>query len=152
MATNELVIAARPTTVWEVLSDPRGYARWVVGSSEIRDWEGQWPSPGSRFHHRVGIGRVGIGDHTEVLKSEPPRRLVLRANARPLARALVEILLEPHPAGTLVTMNEQPLPPVGPRIPMPPPLHALIRLRNGESLRRLRALAERRAAEPATSY
>jgi hypothetical protein len=89
-----------------------------------------------------------LADHTEALESDPPRRLVLRAKARPLGVARVEMLMEPHPAGTFVTMLEDPDVPLA-RFLVPPPVHALLRLRNGESLRRLRALAEARASVPA---
>jgi uncharacterized protein YndB with AHSA1/START domain len=143
MGRSELVIAAPPAAVWEVLSEPEHYAYWVVGSSEIRGWDDHWPAPGSRFYHRVGAEPVTLADNTEVLESEPPRRLVLRAKTRPLGVARVELVMEPHPAGTVVTMVENPDVPLG-GVLTPPPLHALIRLRNGESLRRLRTLAERR--------
>ena len=143
MARSQLVVATPPETVWEVLAEPQHYGHWVVGSSEIRGWDDDWPEPGSRFYHRVGFSPLTIADHTEALESDPPRRLVLRAKSRPLGAARVEMRLEPHPAGTLVTMIEDPdLPLAG--ILTPPPVHAMIRLRNGESLRRLRALAERR--------
>lgn len=143
MARSELTIAAPPAMVWEVLSEPQHYAYWVVGSSEIRGWDDHWPKPGSRFYHRVGLGPLTIADHTEVLEADPPRRLVLRTKARPLGVARVELGVEAHPAGSLVTMVEDLDVPLG-GILTPPHVHALVRLRNGESLRRLRNLAERR--------
>ncbi len=145
MARSQLVAAAPPETVWEVLSEPQHYGYWVVGSSEIRAWDDDWPAPGSRFEHRVGFQPLTLADHTEVLESEPPSRLVLRAKSRPLGVARVEMITEPHPAGSLLTMIEDPDLPLA-RILTPPPVHAMIRLRNGESLRRLRSLAERRLA------
>ena len=145
MARSELTIGAPPETVWEVLSEPQHYAYWVVGSSEIRGWDDRWPAQGSKFHHRVGFSPLTLADHTEVLESEPPSRLVLRAKSRPLGVARVEMVIEPHPAGSLVTMVEDPDVPLGGLL-TPPPVHAMIRLRNGESLRRLRSLAERREA------
>ena len=145
MARSELTMAATPETVWEVLSEPQHYGYWVVGSSEIRGWDSDWPAPGSRFHHRVGFKPLTLADHTEVLESEPPSRLVLRAKSRPLGVARVEMIIAGHPAGSLVTMIEDPDVPLGGLL-TPPPVHAMIRLRNGESLRRLRSLAERRGA------
>lgn len=147
MARSELVMAAPPDTVWEVLSEPRHYGHWVVGSSEIRGWDEDWPARGSRFYHRVGADPMTVADHTEVLESERPRRLVLRAKARPLGVARVELVMEPHPAGTLVTIVEDPDLPLGGLL-TPPPVHGLIRLRNGESLRRLRKLVEARDGYP----
>jgi uncharacterized protein YndB with AHSA1/START domain len=140
MARNRLVVATPPERVWEVLADPVLYGDWVVGSDVIRDWDDAWPAPGTRIHHRVGRRPLAIADHTEVLESAPPRRLVLRAHARPFPAARVVLELEPHPAGTLVTMIEDPDNLLGRAVP---PVHPLVRVRNGESLRRLRALAER---------
>jgi uncharacterized protein YndB with AHSA1/START domain len=152
MGRSELVVGAPPADVWRILAEPEHYAYWVVGSSEIRGWDDEWPAPGSRFYHRVGAEPVTIADNTEVLESHEPHRLVLRAKTRPLGVARVELVLEPHPAGTLVKMIEDPDLPLGGLL-TPPPLHALIRLRNGESLRRLRKLAERRSGydRPAVS-
>jgi uncharacterized protein YndB with AHSA1/START domain len=145
MARSELVMAASPEDVWKVLAHPPHYAYWVVGSSEIRDWDHGWPEAGSRFHHRVGAKPFTVADHTEVVESTPPRRLILRAKARPFGVARVDMRIEPHPAGSLVTMVEDPEVPM-PALLVPPPVHALLRLRNGESLRRLRRLAEDRLA------
>ena len=78
-----------------MLADPDSYAYWVVGSKRIRDADASWPAPGSRFHHTVGVGPLTVDDHTESLAADRPRRLVLRANARPLGVAKVEIELEP---------------------------------------------------------
>ena len=141
MARNALVLAVPPERVWAVLADPVAYGEWVVGSDAIRDWDEGWPARGTRIHHRVGRWPLAIADHTEVLESSPPRRLVLRAQARPLPPARVVIELEPHPAGTLVTMIEDPDLPLVRHVVA---VHPVVRLRNGESLRRLRALAERR--------
>ena len=143
MARSELVMAATPAEVWRVLAHPPHYAYWVVGSHSIRGWDPEWPAPGSKFHHRVGVDGVTLNDHTEVVEAEAPRRLVLRAKTRPFGVARVEMLLDPHPAGCLVTMIEDPDVPV-PLLLVPPPVHALLRVRNGESLRRLRRLAEER--------
>lgn len=148
MARSDLVAAAPPEIVWEVLSEPQRYACWVVGSSEIRGWDEEWPAPGSRFHHRVGAKPFTIADHTEVVEARRPTLLVLRAKARPFGVARVELHLEPHPAGTLMTMVEDPDGRLA-RAIFPPPLHLLVRLRNGESLRRLRTLAERRVPRAA---
>jgi uncharacterized protein YndB with AHSA1/START domain len=145
MARAQLAFGASPETVWQVLADPQAYGHWVVGSSEIRGWDPAWPAVGTRFHHRVGVRPLTIADHTEVVEAEAPRLLVLRAKARPLGVARVEMRIEPHPAGSLVTMIEAPDVPFGGRLLlMLPWMVVLLRLRNGESLRRLRKLAEER--------
>ena len=74
---------------------------------------------------------------------DPPRRLRLRAKARPLGVAHVVLELEPHPGGTRVTMIED----AGNRLTrlfFNPLTHLLVRGRNFESLRRLRDIAETR--------
>jgi hypothetical protein len=76
-----------------------------------------------------------------VLESDPARRLVLLAKARPLfGTARVELDLERRGGGTLVTMVEDP----GDRLTKLVfwgPTHLLVRARNAESLRRLEQLA-----------
>lgn len=145
MSTNRRFIPAPPETVWRVLADPSSYSHWVVGSRRIRDADPSWPAPGSRFHHTVGIGPITVDDHTESLAADPPRRLVMRANARPLALAKVEIELEPEPGGTCVTLRENP---TGLQKPLAyfPPLQLLSWLRNAESLARIERLALARRA------
>jgi len=97
-----------PERVFAVLSDPFTYADWVVGSDTIRDADDTWPAPGSRLHHRVGVGPLKINDNTEVVESIPPRRLVLQARARPLGTARVIFDLAPVADGTEVTLTEEP--------------------------------------------
>lgn len=140
MATNRRFIPAPPEAVWRVLADPSTYAHWVVGSQRIRAADPSWPLPGSRFHHTVGIGPFTIDDHTESVASDPPRRLELRANARPLGVADVVLELEPRDAGTLISITENP---AGIQRPLGlfPPLQLLTKVRNAESLARIERLA-----------
>jgi uncharacterized protein YndB with AHSA1/START domain len=140
MARNERLIPASPERVFAVLSDPDAYGRWVVGSDTIRDADPSWPAVGSRFHHRVGFGPLKVNDHTEVVAMEPARRLELRAKARPLGTARVALDLERRGGGTLVTMVEDAGDPLT-KLLFNPLTHLLVRLRNGESLRRLEQLA-----------
>ena len=130
-----------PAAVFAVLADPQAYADWVVGSDSVVRYEGRWPARGARFHHRVGTWPVKLRDHTEVLEVEPPRRIVLRANARPLLTAIVELDLEPQPdGGTLVTMEETAGDPLS-RVFFNPLTAPLIRARNDVALRRLESRA-----------
>ena len=55
----------------------------------IRDIDDDWPSIGSRFHHRVGLRPLTISDNSEVLAVEPDRLLRLAVRARPLISAVV---------------------------------------------------------------
>lgn len=140
MSTNRRFIPAPPETVWRVLADPESYAHWVVGSKRIRDADPSWPAPGSRFHHTVGFGPFTVDDHTESLAYDPPRRLELRAKARPLGLAKVTLELEAQDGGTLVRITENP---TGIQAPLAffPPLQLLAKVRNAESLARIERLA-----------
>lgn len=147
MAHNEIDVDAPPEAVYSVLADPRSFARWVVGSREIRRADPGWPAPGTAFDHRVGIGPLTVADHSEVLDSTPGQQLRLLVKARPFTRAHVLLRLEPRAAGTHVTMDENPAD-LRSRLFMNPLTDPLVRLRNKESLRRLKALAEGREAIP----
>ncbi|UJA21370.1 SRPBCC family protein [Thermoleophilia bacterium SCSIO 60948] len=150
MARNSIDIPVPPGRVFEVLSDPRSYGEWVVGSSQIRDADPNWPAVGSRFHHKVGWGPIKVSDHTEVLDADPPRMLRLRAKARPLGTALVTLGIAETGGGSRVTMIEDP----GDRLSaliFSPLTHLLVRGRNVESLRRLRDIAVQLDQEPAAA-
>ena len=140
MATNRRFISASPETVWRVLADPRSYAHWVVGSKRVRDADPAWPAPGSRFHHTVGFGPFTIDDHTESLSSDPPHRLELRANARPLGVADVVLELEPSDAGTVISITENPAG-IQRILALLPPVQMLTKARNNQSLARIERLA-----------
>jgi uncharacterized protein YndB with AHSA1/START domain len=146
VAISRRVMSASPEAIFAVLSDPEEYAHWVVGSDTVRGYEGPWPAVGSRFHHRVGTWPVKIHDHTEVLEVDPPRRLVLRARARPLVTAIVTLDLEPRGDGTtLVTMEEKAGDPLS-TVLINPLTAPLARLRNDVALRRLETRAWATAA------
>jgi uncharacterized protein YndB with AHSA1/START domain len=141
MARNEIEIAAPPEAVWDVLADARCYGVWVVGSSEVRAADADWPAPGTAFDHRVGVGPLTLADHTEVLAAQRPSWLQLLAHARPLPPARVSIDLTPEDGRTRVVMHED-IEPLLLRVPLWPVSEPAIRLRNLEALRRLKGLAE----------
>jgi uncharacterized protein YndB with AHSA1/START domain len=141
MATNHIQIAAPPDRVFAALANADNYGDWVVGSDVIRDADSTWPKVGSRFYHRVGVGPVKVNDHTEVLESDPPHRLVLHARARPLGTAEVGMRLTERDGGTYVTMTETAGDRLS-RLALNRLTDPLIRLRNAESLRRLKRIAE----------
>ena len=141
MATNRTHIKASPDEVFAVLANAENFGHWVVGSDSIRDADATWPKLGSRLYHRVGLGPLKVRDYTEVLEVQAPSRLVLRARARPLATAKVTLLLGEQDGGTEVTMIEV----AGSRLSrlgLNRLTDPLIYLRNLESLRRLRRIAE----------
>jgi uncharacterized protein YndB with AHSA1/START domain len=141
MATTETHIAASPDMVFAALANPENYGHWVVGSSTIRDADPHWPKVGARFHHRIGIGLIGIHDRTEVLEVNAPYRLVMHARARPLGTARVTMLLSERDDGTQVTMTEVAGDRLS-RLALNRLTDPLIHLRNGESLRRLKRIVE----------
>jgi uncharacterized protein YndB with AHSA1/START domain len=147
MAHNEITMDADPEAVFAVLADPRSFARWVVGSRKIRAADPDWPAPGSTFDHAVGIGPLTVADATTVRAAERPRRLEMLVRARPFTTAVVALRLHPAGGGTRVEMDERPAD-LRSRIFFNPLTDPLVRLRNKESLRRLKALAEGDEAIP----
>jgi uncharacterized protein YndB with AHSA1/START domain len=141
MAHNEIQVNVTPEAVFGVLADPRSFARWVVGSRKIRGADPDWPAAGTSFDHTVGLGPLKLADTTSVKRSEYPRLLELLVRARPFTRAVVRIELRPVVGGTVVAMDEHPADGRS-RIVFNPLTQPLVRLRNAESLRRLKALAE----------
>jgi NAD(P)-dependent dehydrogenase (short-subunit alcohol dehydrogenase family)/uncharacterized protein YndB with AHSA1/START domain len=142
MARNRVHIHGSPEEVFAVLSDPECYPAWVVGADTIRDYDEDFPEVGSRFHHEVGPGPVNIRDHSEVIEVDPPHRLVLKAKARPLGTATIELDLRESAGGTEVRMQERP----GDRLTSlfvgNPVADTALRLRNAEALTRLKRLVE----------
>jgi uncharacterized protein YndB with AHSA1/START domain len=142
VARTSLVTEDPVEAVWAVLTDGWRYAGWVVGAKAIRDVDASFPEPGSKLHHRFGVGRFTIDDSTVVEGIEPQRRLVLRARARPAGSARVVVELEPTPeGGTEIHIEEHPVSGLAKRIDNPL-LRGAVAARNLESLRRLKNLAE----------
>jgi len=146
MAVNTATVDAPPEMVFSVLADPASYASFVVGTKTIRRFDPRYPDVGSEFHHTLGVGPVPIvWDLSRVEEVEEGRRLVLRAQMRPLAVNRVAFSLRPVEGGTEVEVEEYPI--EGPAALLwNPAFEALMGLRNAEMLRRLSRLAERRAA------
>ncbi|MDQ2675248.1 MAG: SDR family NAD(P)-dependent oxidoreductase, partial [Actinomycetota bacterium] len=140
---NRIFIPLPPSRVFEVLSDPFTYQEWVVGTSAIRDADEDYPAVGSKLYHRIGIGPLAIRDHTEVLEIVPDRLIVLDAFLRPVGRACVRIEVEPYEDGTRVLMEEGPADGLSKVTMGGPAAPTLLRLRNTESLSRLRRVALR---------
>lgn len=146
MAKNHALVEAPPETVFAVLSDPRTYDEFVVGTKRIRRFEPTWPEVGSAFHHTLGWGPLVLRDLTRVTELDPPRRLVLRAQMRPFSVNRVEFTLRPRGYGTEVDVEEHAI--EGPAAAVwNPALDALMWLRNREMLRRLGKVAGRRLAQ-----
>jgi uncharacterized protein YndB with AHSA1/START domain len=138
----ETYVNAPPEAVYDVLADPESYAHWVVGATRTRKADASWPRVGSKFHHTQGAFGLGLPDNTEVVAAARPRQLVLEARIRPFAVNKVEMRLRRRGRGTCVTMVEYPVGGIARKLDNPL-LHAALHLRNLESLRRLRRMAER---------
>jgi uncharacterized protein YndB with AHSA1/START domain len=144
VAINEIHMDVPPERVFEVLADWRSYGYWVVGSRKMRGMDPGFPAAGTRFHHQVGVGPLHLNDHTQVLEVDQPRKLILKAKARPfLGTAVVDITMEARDGGTQVTLREDPGDAITAFV-FNPITHLLVRGRNTESLRRLKELAEQR--------
>lgn len=144
MSRNTITVDASPQTVYDVLADPACYEIWLVGNKSIRGYDKSWPAPGSEFHHKVGFGLLATKDKTVAVEADPPRRLVMVVRALPFIRATVSFALEPAGSGTRVTMEERPRGTPWEQL-WNLVLDRLIGLRNAETLRRLKRLAEVRA-------
>jgi uncharacterized protein YndB with AHSA1/START domain len=100
---------------FDTLVDPKTYPEWLVGAREIRAVDDDWPEPGSRFHHRVGlVGPITVEDFTRCLETERPSRLVLEVRVRPFGRGRVTFsVTEAGERGgnpvTRITMEEVPI-------------------------------------------
>jgi len=138
MAVAETYVAAPPERCFGVLSDPRSYAYWVVGSREIRAADPEWPAAGSKFHHTL---KGGLGDETVVEEVEPNRRLRLRARARPFGTAFVTVTMRSVNGGSVVRIEEEPADRLS-RLLFNRFLDRLLEARNLRSISRLKELAE----------
>ena len=144
MSHNTIFMAASPQTVYEVLSDPPSYELWVVGTKSIRGYDKAWPAPGSEFHHQVGFGFLAIKDKTVALENDPSHCLIIVVRAWPFIRATVSFTIEQEGAGSRVAMEESPRGAPWEKL-WNRALDTLTGLRNAETLRRLKQLAEKRA-------
>ena len=141
MSVNETYVDAPPEAVFDVLADPYAYAHWVLGATRTREADADWPEPGSTFHHTQGMFGIGLPDSTSVIAAERPRSIVLEARIRPFAVNKVELRLFPNGRGTKVVMVEYPTGGIAAKL-RNPLVDLTLKLRNVESLRRLRNLAE----------
>jgi NAD(P)-dependent dehydrogenase (short-subunit alcohol dehydrogenase family)/uncharacterized protein YndB with AHSA1/START domain len=142
VARNRVHIDAAPEDVFAVLSNADCYPEWVVGAAGVRDHDENFPEVGSRFHHNVGTWPLSVKDHTEVVELDPPHRIVLKAKARPLGTAVIELDLEESAKGTELTMEECPGDRLTSLVAGNPVADTALRVRNAEALARLKRLVE----------
>ncbi|HET7529885.1 MAG TPA: SRPBCC domain-containing protein [Mycobacteriales bacterium] len=142
MARNRRRMPVSRQSLWATLSDGKAYARWVVGTSSIREVDDHWPAQGSRLHYSVGRGPLRHDGHTEVVSVDPGRRLEREAHAWPVGAARIEISLTDDGPGTVVDIDEHPSRGAGALLHNPV-TDLLLKLRNVEALRRLERHAQR---------
>lgn len=136
-------IAAPRERVWDVLANGWTYAQWVVGNSRMRAVDEDWPAPGTRILHSVGVWPLVIDDETVVLSCTPQQELVLLAKAGPLGAARITLRLSDIAGGCRLEMAEVAV--RGPMRLVPDRFQlAGIWPRNRECTWRLAGLAERR--------
>jgi hypothetical protein len=125
------------------MADGWTYSQWVVGNGRMRAVGADWPSPGSKIHHTIGVWPLIINDETVVEACAPRRELVLLAKVRPFGRARITVRLKQSPTGCRIEMSEVPV--SGPLSVVPRHLVlAAVWPRNRECTWRLAAHAERR--------
>ena len=142
MASARLHFDVGPERVFSVLSDPRSFGAWHVGSHEVHEADTEWPAAGATLRRSQGRWPVVLPDTTTVMACERDRRLELEVRVRPLLVSRVVLSLDPEASGTLVRMDERP---TGGLLRLPLlawPSEELLSARNMASLRRLRWLAE----------
>jgi hypothetical protein len=145
VARTETIVHASPETVFAVLSDPRAYQRFVVGTKRVRRFDPRWPEPGTAIHHTVGVGPLAMRDETDSVECDPPDHLVVHPHIRPFVVTRTSFHLEARGDDTLLRVDEHAI--GGPLAPVwPGPLDGLMALRNRLLVRRLGRLAEARAA------
>lgn len=141
MSRNVRRLKCPPEAVFHVLSRGWLYPAWVVGASRMRDVEAEWPQPGSRLHHSVGVWPALIDDTTSSVSWDPPRRMVMTARGWPIGEARVTIDVKPSGEGCLVRIQEEAV--SGPATAVPRAVaDVVLRWRNAETLHRLAYLAE----------
>lgn len=147
MAKNHVRSSLPPEKVFEHITNPWEYPKWLLGASTMRAVDDGWPAVGTNFHHRVGVGPIKVNDRSQVLEVEENRRLVLLVKARPLFQGKVTFTIEPDGDGSILTIEEVPAFP-GAELVKPvidPPTHA----RNKKSLENLANLMHRGDGETA---
>lgn len=126
---------ADPDRVFALLADPDSYPRWLIGAKRIRHVDREWPAPGTRFDHEVGVGGpLTVEDSSVSQGVGPGRHLELEVRFRPLGRAEVTFDVSSEGDGTLVSMEEHP---IGPLAALSWALGPLIAARNAKSLANL---------------
>ncbi|MFI2213111.1 SRPBCC family protein [Streptomyces sp. NPDC020141] len=109
MAVRHRLIERPPADVWRVLEDADRYADWVVGTSDSRPVDSDWPRVGARLEYTVRLGPWTGKGRTTVRRLDPPGWLELEVDSGSLGTARIAIEIRPWGADTLVIVDEHPL-------------------------------------------
>ncbi|GAB2800489.1 SRPBCC family protein [Streptomyces chlorus] len=109
MAVRHRLIERSVDEVWAVLADGTRYGDWVVGTSESRPGEGDWPQVGSTLTYTVRLGRWSASGSTVVRRCEAPAVLELEADSGWLGTARIAVEVRPWGENALVIIDEHPL-------------------------------------------
>lgn len=144
MSVNTRRFVCSPDDVFAVLADAWVFPTWVVGASRMRGVDSDFPAPGSRLHHSIGVWPFVLNDESTVEEWDPPRRIVLEAKTRPVGTQRVIIEVRPRGRGCVVRMEEYAITGIAARVPafIADPV---LWVRNAEALRRLEWVASGRA-------
>jgi uncharacterized protein YndB with AHSA1/START domain len=138
---------AAPEDVFAVIAEPRTYPDWLIGAWKIRSVDDNWPSPGSSFHHVVGVPPLVLADSTTVMDVEPGRSLVLHVKARPFVSGRVTFRITGDgDDGCILSIEEEPkVRTIGNLVR--PILDPMTHVRNQRSLERMEPLVVERRQE-----
>lgn len=89
MALHNILVAAEPAAVWDVLADPFSYSEWVFGTRRITAADPAWPARSSSFGYEAGFGPFRFSGRSTVREVEPPIHLEIEADARLIAARVV---------------------------------------------------------------
>ena len=146
MARREAHLHVPPDRVFEVLEDGYSYVRWVIGTTEIRHVDADWPQVGSNLRYTVGWWPIRLRDRTVVRHFEPKRRLTLEALGRLSGSAVIDIEVIAEGDGSRVVIDEQPI--SGPAAKLHSAwLESFLRVRNVRMMRKLKDVTERAGPE-----
>jgi mannose-6-phosphate isomerase-like protein (cupin superfamily) len=118
-ARTENFIAQPREDVWRLITDARRYPEWILGASDVRQVETDWPDPGAAVELRHGIRPLTVGGSYTVLRGAEPSELELHVQVHPLLETRKRFDLTATPDGTHVTLFEKAIGGVLPRISSP---------------------------------
>ncbi|MFC8235231.1 SRPBCC family protein [Streptomyces sp. NPDC057284] len=109
MAVRHRLIERSVEDVWAVLADGTRYGDWVVGTSDSRPREGEWPQVGSSITYTVRLGPWSASGSTIVRRCQAPTVLELEVDSGWLGTARIAIEVRRWGEYALVIIDEHPL-------------------------------------------